>query len=204
MAKNKPKLDEILNPPAEVDAKGKAKAPAKGAPAEVTFEEAELEISNAPDNNFLLGDALEQIIKINFDERSRLKHPQNPNWLSVKICLAGYPFSGKKEQAECLRKKYNLDIFVMDSLVQEAIDFSVENPNAIEAPAKPEEEEKKEGENDANDSLSDIGMSEDEDQEFNLQEEFRQCGLQMQELLLDGEEISDDLYVRVFVTKLRM
>lgn len=47
-------------------------------------------------------------------------------------------------------------------------------------------------------------MSEDEDQEFNLQEEFRQCGLQMQELLLDGEEISDDLYVRVFVTKLRM
>jgi len=204
VAKNKPKLDEILNPPAEVDAKGKAKAPAKGAPAEVTFEEAELEISNAPDNNFLLGDALEQIIKINFDERSRLKHPQNPNWLSVKICLAGYPFSGKKEQAECLRKKYNLDIFVMDSLVQEAIDFSVENPNAIEAPAKPEEEEKKEGENDANDSLSDIGMSEDEDQEFNLQEEFRQCGLQMQELLLDGEEISDDLYVRVFVTKLRM
>ena len=47
-------------------------------------------------------------------------------------------------------------------------------------------------------------MSEDEDQEFNLQEEFRQCGLQMQELLLDGEEINDDLYVKVFVTKLRM
>ena len=47
-------------------------------------------------------------------------------------------------------------------------------------------------------------MSEDEDQEFNLQEDFRQCGLQMQELLLDGEEINDDLYVKVFVTKLRM
>lgn len=47
-------------------------------------------------------------------------------------------------------------------------------------------------------------MSEDEDQEFNLQEDFRQCGLQMQELLLDGEEISDDLYVKVFVTKLRL
>lgn len=47
-------------------------------------------------------------------------------------------------------------------------------------------------------------MSEDEDQEFNLPEEFRQCGLQMQELLLDGDEISDDLYVKVFVTKLRM
>lgn len=87
----------------------------------------------------------------------------------------------------------------MESLVQEAIDFSAQNPNAIEAPAKPEEEK-----NGAEDSLSDMGMSEDEEQEFNLEEEFRQCGLQMQELLLDGEEISDDLYVKVFTTKLRM
>ena len=54
------------------------------------------------------------------------------------------------------------------------------------------------------DELSDMLMSEDEDQEFNLQEEFRQCGLKMLELLLDGQEISDELYVRVFLTKLRM
>ena len=47
-------------------------------------------------------------------------------------------------------------------------------------------------------------MSEDEDGDFNHHEDFRQCGLKMQELLLDGEEISDDLYVRVFVTKLRI
>ena len=117
VSSSKPKLDEILNPPAEVDAKGKSKAPAKGAPAEVTFDEAELEISNAPDNNFLLGDALEQIIKINFAERAKLKHPQNPNWLSVKICLAGYPFSGKKEQAARISKQFNLDVFVMEALV---------------------------------------------------------------------------------------
>ncbi len=71
----KPKLDEILNPPAEVDAKGKAKAPAKGAQAEATFEEADLEITDKVVNNYLLGDVLEQIIKINFAERSKLKHP---------------------------------------------------------------------------------------------------------------------------------
>jgi len=35
-------------------------------------------------------------------------------------------------------------------------------------------------------------------------EDFRQCGQSMQELLLDGEEISDELYVKVFVTKLRI
>ena len=47
-------------------------------------------------------------------------------------------------------------------------------------------------------------MSEDEQQEFNLEEDFRQCGLKMQELLLDGQEITDDIYVKVFVTKLHM
>ena len=70
----------------------------------------------------------------------------------MKICLAGYPFSGKKEQAERISKKYNLDIFVMEMLVQEAIDFSVANPNEIEGPKPKEvkveevEEEKKEEE----------------------------------------------------------
>ena len=59
MSKAKPKLEEILNPPAEVDTKGKAKAPAKGAAQEAAFDEAELEISDKPENNFLLGDALE-------------------------------------------------------------------------------------------------------------------------------------------------
>ena len=59
VSKAKPKLDEILNPPAEVDAKGKPKAAAKGAPAETVFEEAELEVSDKVDNNYLLGDALE-------------------------------------------------------------------------------------------------------------------------------------------------
>ena len=65
----------------------------------------------------MLGDALEQIIKINFEERSKLKHPMNPNWLSTKICLVGYPFAGKKEQASMMREKFNLDVFVMESLV---------------------------------------------------------------------------------------
>lgn len=201
MAKNKPKLDEILNPPAEVDPKAKGKAPAKGAQAEMNFDEAELEVTDKVDNNYLLGDALEEIIKINFEERASLRHPQTPNWLTVKMCLIGYPFAGKKEQAEMIRKKFNLDVFVMEALVQEAIDFSTQNPSAIEAPPK---EEKKEGEDAERDELSDMAMSEDEDEEFNLMEDFRQCGAKMQELLLDGEEICDDLYVKVFVTKLRI
>lgn len=113
-----------MNPPVEVDVKGKGKAPAKGAPVDTVFEEAELEITDNVENNFLLGDALEQIIKINFAERAKLKHPQTPNWLSVKICLVGYPYAGKKEQAEMIRKKYNLDVFQMEALVQEAIEFA--------------------------------------------------------------------------------
>lgn len=156
---NKPKLDEIINPPAELDAKGKAKAAPKGGAADVAFEEGELEILDAPVNNFLLGDALEQIIMINYAERAKLKHPQTPSWLSVKLCLVGYPFAGKKEQAELIRKKYGLDVFDMETLVQEAIKFAENNPEPIAAP-----EEKKAAEDASNDSLSDLDfISEDED-----------------------------------------
>lgn len=65
-----------------------------------------------------------------------MKHPQNPNWLSLKLCLVGYPFAGKKEQADLIRKKYNLDVFVMETLVQEAIDFANENKAPIAANEK--------------------------------------------------------------------
>ena len=75
-----------------------------------------------------------------------------------------------------IRKRFNLDVFVMEALVQEAIDFATENPNAIEVPSK---EEKKEEDGDEKDELSDMAMSEDEQQEFNLMENFRQCGLKM-------------------------
>ena len=113
--------------------------------------------------------------------------------------MIGYPFAGKKVQAELIRKKYNLDVFVMEVLVQEAIDFAANTPEAIKAGEKPAAEENK-----SEDSLSDIALSEETDDEHNLEEDFRQCGLKMQELLLDGDEISDDLYVQVFVAKLRM
>lgn len=47
-------------------------------------------------------------------------------------------------------------------------------------------------------------LSEDEEGEINCKEDFRQCGLEIEKLLLDGEEVSDELYVKLFVTQLRM
>lgn len=47
-------------------------------------------------------------------------------------------------------------------------------------------------------------LSEDEEGFINSSEDFRQCGLQIEELLLSGQEISDPLYVQLFVTKLRL
>jgi hypothetical protein len=39
-----------------------------------------------------------------------------------------------------IRKKFNLDVFVMESLVQEAIDFAANDPNTIQAPERKVEE----------------------------------------------------------------
>jgi len=72
----KPKIEEILNPQVETDAKGKGKGAPKAPTGEnVNFDDGDMEIDDAPMNNVLLGDAIEEIIKINFAERSRLKHP---------------------------------------------------------------------------------------------------------------------------------
>ena len=71
-------------------------------------------------NNYLFGDALEQIIKLNYEARAKLKHPQTPNWLALKLCLVGYPFAGKKVSAQFIKEKYGLDIFQMESLIDEA------------------------------------------------------------------------------------
>ena len=98
---NKPKLEEIMNPSVEADPKAKGKAPAKGQGGNPTegFEEGDLEVSDVPENNFLLGDALEQIIKINFESRQKIKNPKTPNYLPLKLSIVGYPFAGKKTQA---------------------------------------------------------------------------------------------------------
>ena len=89
-----------MNPQADADPKAKGKAAPKGAtnPTE-GFEEGDLEVSDVPENNFLLGDAIEQIIKINYEERQKTKMPKTPNYLPLKLCLIGYPFAGKKTQA---------------------------------------------------------------------------------------------------------
>ena len=98
VAESKPKLEDIMNPSVDADPKAKGKQPAKGGGGNPTegFEEGDLEVSDVPENNFLLGDAIEQIIKINFEQRNKQKLPRTPNYLTLKLCLIGYPFSGKK------------------------------------------------------------------------------------------------------------
>ncbi len=51
----------------------------------------------------------------------------------------------------------------------------------------------------------DIDASEDSEreEEFNAEEDFRMCGQKIAELLKSGEEITDEVYVELFVAKLR-
>ena len=90
-------LNAVVNPPVEAAAPAGGKAaPAKKATAvvETTFDPEDLVLKDHAENNFLLGDVIDQLIKLNIEERAKLKHPQIPNWLSLKLCLVGYPFSG--------------------------------------------------------------------------------------------------------------
>ena len=78
---------------------GKGKAPPKGgaAAADTNFDEADMIISDLPENNFYVGDAVEQIINLNFEARGSQLRPKNPHYLNLKLRFVGYAFAGKKK-----------------------------------------------------------------------------------------------------------
>jgi len=90
---------------------GKATTKKTAAVVETTFEPDDLVLKDSAENNFLLGGVIDQLIKLNFDERAKLQHPQTPNWLSLKLCLVGYTFSGTNTQAAYMKENYGLDLF---------------------------------------------------------------------------------------------
>jgi hypothetical protein len=113
-------------------APAKGKAPAKGAPADgVNLDEADLVIGDKPENNYLVGDAVETIINLNYEARGRQLRPKNPHYLNLKLCFVGYAFAGKKLQAMKLKQEYGLDSFTLNDLVEQALDFFRKNPNPI-------------------------------------------------------------------------
>ena len=122
MTANKQLIEQLVSAPVENAPTGKGgKNPKASAAADnIVLEKDDLELDDHAPNNFLLGDCLEQIIKLNNDARSRLKHPQTPNWLSLKLCLVGYPFAGKDTSATFIKERYGLDVFVMEALIEEA------------------------------------------------------------------------------------
>lgn len=82
--------------PAAALAKG-AKAPAKGAPTDqMNIDETDMIISDKPENNYYVGDAVENIINLNYEARGRQLRPKNPHYLNLKLCFVGYAFSGKR------------------------------------------------------------------------------------------------------------
>ncbi len=108
MSENKPNLEQILTGAGDAPAaggKGKA-APAKA--EAVQLEEGDTDLTDTVENNFLVGDAVEQIIQLNFEARALLKRPKVPHYLNAKLCLVGNQFSGKNTQAERVAKEYGL------------------------------------------------------------------------------------------------
>jgi hypothetical protein len=198
---NKDLIEQLLNAPVEdvKNVKGAKGGKAAAATAETTLDKEDLELDEACQNNTLLGDALEQIIKLNYEARSRLKHPQTPNWVSLKLCLVGYPFSGKKSSSDYIREKYGLDVFHMENLLEEARQAALE-PEHTAAPAKVEDALDRSSHH----ASDEEDLSEDEEGVIDALNDFRSIGLEIEELLYSGEEVTDEIYVRLFVSKLRL
>ena len=105
VSENKPNVAEIMAGTVDAAAGGKGgKGAPKGAPADaVQLEEGDMVIGDKPDNNYYVGDLVEQIINLNYEARGRQLRPKNPHYLNLKLCFVGYAFAGKKLQAMKLK-----------------------------------------------------------------------------------------------------
>ena len=74
----------------------------------MAFEEGDTDLPFEAPNNYQLGDALEQVIALNFEARAPYKRPPMPQHLSLKLCFIGYAFAGKKTQANILNELYGV------------------------------------------------------------------------------------------------
>ena len=132
VSENKPNIEQIMSgADAGAPAGGKGKAPPKGAGDAVALDEADMVVEDSPQNNYYVGDAVEQIINLNHEARGRQLRPKNPHYLSLKVCFIGYAFAGKKLQALKLKEEFGLDSYTLNDLVQEAIDFFKDHPDPI-------------------------------------------------------------------------
>lgn len=212
-----------------------------------------MQVGDKPENNFYVGDAIEQIINLNYEARGKQLRPKNPHFLNLKLCFVGYAFAGKRLQAMQLKEDYGLDSFTLSDLVEEALKFYQEHPDAIvkvieDQPIKEslhedskednkaaEQQQQEAPEEAAADAEAEKAAEEPKtpvlrenplfaksalgfqaadvevqseaseiEEELNPEEDFRRCGEKMQACLFDGEEIPDQLYVDLFVAKLRM
>lgn len=175
VSENKINLAEIINPKVEAAAPVKGAKPAGKAPAqaETAFEEADLELTDTPMKNYIFGDVIDQLIKLYYPPRADLRHPATPNHLALKLCLIGYPFAGKKTQAQLIKQKFGLDVYCMDELVQEAI--ALKDPQFPQIP-KPIED----------DGSDFADLSQDECYEHDINTEYAEVGALIREQLLDG------------------
>ena len=72
VSENKPNIQQILSGSSDAaPAAGKGKAPAKGAAEVINLEESEMQVNDKPENNYFVGDAVEQIINLNYEARGR-------------------------------------------------------------------------------------------------------------------------------------
>lgn len=124
VSENAPNFQQIMQG-ADAPAAGAKGGKGKAAAADVVaLDEAELQVPSEAVNNFYLGDAVEQIICLNHEQRSSIKKPQNPHHLPLKLAIVGLPFAGKRTQADLLAEKYNLNVYKMEELVELAIEFA--------------------------------------------------------------------------------
>ena len=100
-----------------------------------------------------------------------------------------------------MAEEYGLQTYQLSDLVDEVLAFYEQNPEPIALPEESPAEEQIEDDPTMSDDSEEVGNSYSIE---SAKEDFRLCGLKIASLLKEGQEITDEIYVQLYVAKLRL
>jgi adenylate kinase family enzyme len=155
-------------------------------------------IHKEPYKNNYLGDLVDMLIDLKYNEDDKVEEKKNMfSYIPLKLCMIGHSFSGKKSQAKILSENFPFKIYFIDDLIRRSLEVleRLEKPFELANVSSTLSSTKK----------NQIEQIQRERQEEELKcAEIKKIATQIREKLINGEPVSDDIYVNLIVENIRL
>ena len=155
-------------------------------------------IHKEPFKNYYLGDLVDMLIDLKYNEDDKVEEKKNLfSFIPLKLSLIGHSFSGKKVQSKILSENFPFKIYFIDNLIKNSLDLLERLEKPLEVAI-------------ITSTISSTKKNQIEQIQKERQEEEQKCSeikkiaTQIREKLINGECVSDEIYVNLIVENIKL